>query len=59
LPAGKGGCYRCLWAITRNRIGVGMMGHKAKQLLTPLLSVVEKYLALEGVPQEPAQQMAF
>jgi hypothetical protein len=46
-----------LWAITRKRIGAGMMGHHAAQLLRPLLDLVDKNLALEVVLQERARNL--
>ncbi len=44
-----------LWPIVRKRIGAGMMGFKAQQLLARLLEVVDRNLALAGTMKEPAR----
>jgi hypothetical protein len=44
-----------LWPIIRDRIGRGMMGTTAHQLLTRLLDAVDKNLSLAGTLKEPAR----
>jgi hypothetical protein len=44
-----------LWPIVRDRVGRGMMGPVAHQLLTRLLDAVDKNLSLAGTLKEPSR----
>src|SRR5437764_281893 len=44
-----------LWPIIQRRIGAGMAGFTAQQLLVRLLEAVDRNIALAGVLQEPAR----
>jgi len=44
-----------LWPIIQRRIGAGMTGAAAQQLLTRLLDAVDRNLALAGALEEPAR----